>query len=256
MNNVLKIISFCCIAIQSIAQPIRYTSANAHSHNDYEQNNPFYTAYNAGFGSIEADVFLIDGQLLVGHEKNQLSKERTLESLYLKPLVGKIIEHHGHLYSDKKKTLNILIDCKTEGIATSDALCLLLKKYNSLISNKNLQFVISGNRPPETEYHLYPNYIQFDGRLGIEYTSEMLSKIAIISDYYGTYSTWNGAVTIPEKDSIHLIEMIRKVHQMKKPIRFWGSPDTPAAWKIFKKMQVDFINTDNIEALNAFLAKK
>src|SRR4051812_7321262 len=40
------------------AQQKSYTVANAHSHNDYEQPTPSWTAYNEGFGSIEADIFL------------------------------------------------------------------------------------------------------------------------------------------------------------------------------------------------------
>jgi alkaline phosphatase len=33
------------------------TVSNAHSHNDYEQPIPFRMAYQAGFGSVEADIF-------------------------------------------------------------------------------------------------------------------------------------------------------------------------------------------------------
>ncbi|ULT27659.1 hypothetical protein KUH03_13685 [Sphingobacterium sp. E70] len=32
-----------------------------HSHNDYWQSQPFYTAYYAGMQSIEADIFLRNG---------------------------------------------------------------------------------------------------------------------------------------------------------------------------------------------------
>jgi len=255
MYHVIRVIVICLMVVQSIAQPKKYSSANAHAHNDYEQLVPFKLAYDAGFGSIEADVFLVDGQLLVGHEKNQLNKERTLEALYIKPLVKKIQQNHGKIFLDKNKKLNILIDCKTDGVAALDVLTLLLKGYNSLITNRNLRFVISGNRPPETDYHLYPDYIQFDGRLGIHYTPEVLSKIAIISDYFGSYSKWNGEATLPEEDRFRLMEMITKVHEMKKPIRFWGSPDTPTAWGVFKQLGVDYINTDKIEALDAFLKK-
>ena len=255
MNKILLFVAICFGTIQSIAQPKIYSTSNAHSHNDYEQKSPFYSAYDAGFGSIEADIYLIDGQLLVAHERNHVSKEKTLEALYLKPLAEKIKENKGNVYPNKKKTLNILIDCKTDGVPALDVLTLLLKGYNDLITNKNLRFVISGNRPKEADYHLYPDYIQFDGRLGIDYTPEMLSKIAIISDYYGMYSRWNGKDSLPETDKIRLTTMINKVHEMKKPIRFWASPDTPNAWEVFKHLGVDHINTDKIEELQAFLQK-
>ena len=40
----------------SFAQPAHYTVADAHSHNDYEQKVPFWTAYDKGFGSIEEQI--------------------------------------------------------------------------------------------------------------------------------------------------------------------------------------------------------
>ncbi len=59
--------------------------ADAHAHNDYMHPVPFYTAWDAGFGSIEADVFPVNGVLLVSHTKKAINRRRTLDSLYLKP---------------------------------------------------------------------------------------------------------------------------------------------------------------------------
>ena len=42
--------------------------ANAHSHNDYEHDRPLLDALDHGFTSIEADIFLFEGQLLVTHD--------------------------------------------------------------------------------------------------------------------------------------------------------------------------------------------
>jgi len=44
-------------------------SIKIHSHNDYEQEVPFYEAYSQNVNSIEADVFLKNGELLVGHHE-------------------------------------------------------------------------------------------------------------------------------------------------------------------------------------------
>ena len=59
---------FSFVSFDALSQAVAYSQANAHSHNDYEQKNPFHEAYNEQFGSIEADVHLVDGTLLVGHE--------------------------------------------------------------------------------------------------------------------------------------------------------------------------------------------
>jgi len=39
--------------------------------------------------------------------------------------------------------------------------------------------------------------------------------------------------------------VIAQAHQMNKPFRFWGVPDSKTAWKVMKEMGVDFINTDS-----------
>lgn len=58
-----------------------------HSHNDYCRRAPFWQAYAQGVYSIEADVFLHDGRLLVGHDVEDLSPDMTFESLYVEPIV-------------------------------------------------------------------------------------------------------------------------------------------------------------------------
>ena len=68
------------------AAPARYPLRHAHAHNDYEHPRPLLDALDHGFTSVEADVFLVDGQLLVAHDPADLDPARTLESLYLDPL--------------------------------------------------------------------------------------------------------------------------------------------------------------------------
>ncbi len=41
--------------------------ARAHAHNDYRHHRPLLDALAHGFTSVEADVFLVDDQLLVAH---------------------------------------------------------------------------------------------------------------------------------------------------------------------------------------------
>ena len=52
---------------------------NAHAHNDYLHERPLFEALDLGFNSVEADIFLVDGQLLVGHSRDQLKPERKTE---------------------------------------------------------------------------------------------------------------------------------------------------------------------------------
>src|SRR5262245_38461023 len=58
----------------------------AHAHNDYEHQRPLLDALDQGFCSVEADVWLVDGQLRVAHDLKDAQPERKLQKLDLDPL--------------------------------------------------------------------------------------------------------------------------------------------------------------------------
>ncbi|SPJ75097.1 uncharacterized protein FTOL_04828 [Fusarium torulosum] len=58
-----------------------------HSHNDYWRPMPFFSAINAGCIGIEADVWAVQNELYVGHDLGGLSTDRTLTSMYIRPLM-------------------------------------------------------------------------------------------------------------------------------------------------------------------------
>src|SRR4051812_49903964 len=68
---------------------------NGFSHNDYEHKRPLLDALELGFCAVESDIYLVDGQLLVGHEVADLKPERTLSSLYLDPLAQRVRKNGG-----------------------------------------------------------------------------------------------------------------------------------------------------------------
>jgi len=70
----------------------------AHAHNDYEHDRPLYDALSRGFKSVEADVWLVGGELLVAHDREDVRRGRTLESLYLAPLRQLIKQNGGAVY--------------------------------------------------------------------------------------------------------------------------------------------------------------
>jgi len=74
--------SFGLLAPVGAVEPL----IRAHAHNDYEHPRPLLDALDCGFGSIVADVHLVDGVLLVGHDAKDLKPARTLETHYLAPL--------------------------------------------------------------------------------------------------------------------------------------------------------------------------
>jgi alkaline phosphatase len=238
------------------AQPKKYTTANAHAHNDYEHPVPFYSAYNAGFGSIEADVFLVDDQLYVAHNKKDIDTARSLQSLYLKPLQKQIKKNKGYVYADHSKKLILLVDLKTEAEPTLQALIKLLQHYKVLTGCRSLKIVITGNQPDVSRLTDYPPFVFFDGRLNTNYTLDELKRITLFSDNFRNYSSWNGENNPDKADREKIESAITKAHAFRKPIRFWAAPDSPNAWQEFMRLKVDFINTDKIEEISNFLRSK
>lgn len=255
MKYCLFVIVWWMICMDSAAQQNRYTTANAHSHNDYEQAIPFYAAWNKQFGSIEADIFLHEGKLVVAHDSSQLSRKWTLDSLYLLPLTNCIAKNAGHVYADTTRGLQLMIDIKSEAVAALNKLMRTLEDYPSLIHASSLKIVISGNRPPAADFASYPAWIRFDGDVRKDYQPDELKKIEMLSDNFVRYTLWRGNGLLPEKDSLLIKQYVDKAHRLGKKIRFWNAPDNPESWKVLMELGVDYINTDEIEGLSRFLQK-
>ena len=77
-------------ASAATAPPEASPLSRAHAHNDYEHPRPLLDALDHGFTSVEADVWLVGDELLVGHDLADLVPGRTLEKLYLDPLADRV----------------------------------------------------------------------------------------------------------------------------------------------------------------------
>lgn len=239
--------------IDTIAQPLHYTVANTHSHNDYEQRAPFWLAWNQRFGSIEADIWLVDGVVLIGHDRDELATRRTLEAYYIKPLSACVQENNGYPYADTARKLQMLIDVKADSISALAALIALLDKYPVLEHSPAITWVISGSRPLPALYPSYPPFIAFDGILHDAYTPQELARIALMSDDLRYYTKWDQRIGIPDTALKTLSAAIRRSHALHLPVRFWDAPDFPAAWRTLETLKVDYINTDHIRELATWL---
>lgn len=245
---------FCFCFFSGFGQQKNYTVADAHAHNDYEHPIPFYTAFNAGFGSIEADVFPVNGVLIVAHSKKEIQPQRTLETLYIKPLLQELQKNHN-------RKVNLLIDVKEN---YKESLQLLMKELEPLKkylvtendSSKAVTILISGERPPPDEYKNYPGYIFFDDDLKLVHSPDEWKRVGLVSLSFARYSKWNGDGALPKKDQDTLNYVIDSVHNAGKKIRFWAAPDNENSWLTQMKLGVDLIGTDKIHELAAFLEEK
>lgn len=235
----------------------QYTVANAHSHNDYQQKNPFWEACQNHFGSVEADIWAVNGELYVAHDKNKIKSENTLDALYIQPIVKIFRQNGGKPWSDFQGSFQLLIEPKSEAEPTLAILIKKLQKYPEVFDrkvNKNAVLVtITGNRPAPVFFSNYPDFIFFDGKLNLKYSNTQRSRIAMFSEDLAVFTSWKGEGNIPEKEQKRLQQIIDSVHALNCKIRFWDAPDTPEVWKTLMNLKVDYINTDHIRQLAKFL---
>jgi hypothetical protein len=223
-----------------------------HSHNDYTHALPFWDAYNNHAGVIEADVYEVNGELMVAHNKTDIKPSATLNIMYIQPIVKLFDSSKNFVHS-----FYLMIDIKENQATALKVLINLLQQYPSVFNreiNKNaVQVFISGERPPDTTFRNYPSYIMFDGLPGKNYASQDLKKIVMISDNFRNYSNWNGADKLPAEDSIKIEDVIKAAHALNKPVRLWGAPDTKQCWQTIINLHGDVINTDKVQICRQFL---
>ncbi len=232
---------------------LNYNVGNAHSHNDYMQEIPFWQAYYANFGSIEADVYPVKGKLWVAHTEKELSSDRTLENLYLDNISKQIKLNKGNIYPDAGKKLQLLIDIKQDYKTALSILVNTLKKYPEITGNSGIKIVITGGRPQPADFKNYPSYLYFDGDLDQNYSRDQLKRIGMFSADLPGLVKWNGKGIPRDEETEKIKQAVEKAHTQQKPMRFYGAPDFPNAWVNLMDLGVDYINTDHIPDLKKFM---
>ncbi|MFO1498080.1 MAG: phosphatidylinositol-specific phospholipase C/glycerophosphodiester phosphodiesterase family protein [Verrucomicrobiota bacterium] len=237
--------------------------ARAHSHNDYEHVWPLLEALEEGFGSVEADVYLVDGQLLVAHERNQVKANRTLQSLYLDPLRARANQNRGRIYPDGPSVV-LLIDVKSDADASWAVLRKVLEGYTNIltrftagrIETNAVTAIISGNRAKTRLAEDDTRYAAIDGRPEDLQGNAPSDLIPLISEDWKRLFKWRGAGEFPSPEREFLQRMIADAHRQGRKVRFWGSPDLPAVWAELWKAGVDLISTDDLRGLRGFMDRQ
>ncbi|WP_149824060.1 phosphatidylinositol-specific phospholipase C/glycerophosphodiester phosphodiesterase family protein [Streptomyces tailanensis] len=239
----------------------------AHAHNDYEHPRPLFDALDHRFGSVEADIFLVGDQLLVAHDPVDLDPTRTLESLYLDPLAARVRANHGSVYRGQRGSLQLLIDIKTEGSSTYLALDRQLRRHKHLFTTYEhgrvypgpVTAVISGDRAARVPMEAQTVRRAFyDGRLADLGGAAPASFIPLISDNWTLNFTWRGEGAFPAAERAKLRTIVSTAHGRGQKVRFWATPDVPGAardalWGELVDADVDYLNTDDLAGLEAFL---
>ncbi len=232
----------------------------AHAHNDYEHARPLLDALERGFDSVEADIHLVDGRLLVAHDRKDVRAERTLEALYLDPLRERARRQGGRIHPGGG-SLTLLVDVKTEAVATYRVLDAVLAGYADLVTRFRgdtvvpgaVTILLSGNRALAEIAAQAERRVAIDGRrIDLERNSSPRLVPWVSENWRSVFAwRWEGAMPAGEREALR--QWVSRAHAQGRQVRFWNTPDRPEAWRILVDAGVDVIGTDDLQGLQEFL---
>lgn len=245
---------------------------------------PLYDALNAGCTSLEADVWLQDDDLFIGHEQDSLDPLRTLQSLYLDPLLsilgdrnpnldlaGESTDHQeedlqGIYQTDPSVSLTLLIDLKTDSAPT---LPILIEQLSSLhahnlltcfdgtrIVHGPITVVASGTTDFETILiNTKGRIVFFDApldHLGDEDSPSSAEGYNKNNSFYASASfaesigrpSLFGDLSNEQVDTIKA--QIEGAHRKGLKARYWDTPGERRIWDVLWKEKVDVLNVDDL----------
>ncbi len=265
-----KRFSIYCYIIFFLTFPLKiYTDEHvvpltrAHSHNDYLRQQPLSEALKNGFCSVEADIHIVNNDLLVAHDLDKCKDEKNLVNMYLKPIFDRVQKNKGHIYTIPSEFW-LLIDIKSEPETTFSLLKKQLAPYKDFLTqidngkkrDRAVTVVISGAVPRETIENEKDRYVFVDGRLQDLETNPSPELVPWISNSWSSIFSWKGKGKIPEQELNKLKDIVSRAHEQGRKVRFWGAPQTQECWEVLYNEGVDFINTDFPSRLSEFLKSK
>ncbi len=235
----------------------------AHSHNDYMRPHPLFDALDAGFCSVEADIYLVDGELLVAHDRDKVKPGGTLQKMYLDPLRERAKKNGGRIYPNGP-SVSLLIDFKESPDILWPKLREVLNHYediltvftNDAVEERAVTVVLSGNSPRAQLQQEPRRLAGLDGRLADLANPPSPKLVPWISDCWQPLFRWMGQGPMPEAEREKLKGYIAKAHANGQKIRFWGTGQNPAVWEEFYTLGMDLLNADNPARLREFMLEK
>jgi hypothetical protein len=260
LNSPLIALSAAVIGLLPTAAFAQTPLIHAHAHNDYEHARPLLDALDHGFCSVEADIYLVDGRLLVAHDRDKVRPDRTLESLYLDPLRERAKKNGGRVYPNGPE-FSLLIDLKSDWKITYPGLRAVLTNYTDILTTfrdgekrtNAVLTIVSGSRDRKMFDGEKVRFSGFDGELSDLETNPSPNFAPWISARWGGSFSWRGDGPMPDAERQKLAEIVTRAHEQGRRVRFWGAPDNLEFWRTLRTADVDLINTDDLPGLKRFL---
>jgi hypothetical protein len=254
-----------------------------HSHNDYWRDVPFYSGLAAGAISTEADVWLIDGILYVGHEPSALTKARTFESLYVNPILDTLHRmnpdspflpdgsSNGVFDTASFQTLYLFVDFKTAADELWPAVLRALEPLRNgswlstydgkSFTSRPVTVIGTGNTELSDVVSYLPRDVFLDAPLAqldepkfrdLTGNEAIIASTNFVAQFGELRSTEMNATQLEK-----LRSQIKSAHDRGIMARYWNQPNWPvrtrnAVWRTLWEEGIDLLNVDDLKAAGEF----
>jgi hypothetical protein len=247
---VLLLLLAGCKKAESVSPPKGY-SPLLHSHNDYLKPRPLHDALDHHFQSVEADLFLAEGVLQVGHVQGDW--KGTLSDLYLDPLAARVAANGGSVHGDDQP-FYLWIDLKQSGTELPSALRSVLDGHPMLtrfgdtaVTPGAVTIVLTGNA---------------EGKLAFVEGPAPRPACRDSNDFAGGDPPADTRWLFYALDYVKygaddgLSQRVKLAHEDGRKVRLWRLPDGPSGWTTAINAGVDFVGTDKPGALAAWITEQ
>ncbi|KAJ5737636.1 uncharacterized protein N7483_002761 [Penicillium malachiteum] len=272
--------------VGTITSSLQYVLKNTHGSKEYEYPTDITRDILPGCTSTEADVWLYNGTLHVGHDQSSLTHDRTLESLYINPILEVLDRQNpaspflteptknGVWDTVTGQTLFFFIDVKTSGPETFKAVIQALeplrkKGYLSTLKDGIVEYgpvtiIGTGETPLDMVAPVSDRDYFFDGPLANLNDPEFVHIDGTISPIASTnFAAAVGKITadtdpiLTDEQLKSLREQISTANSRGIGARYWDTPHWPIrtrnlVWRTLMREGVTLLNADDLDAVAAY----
>lgn len=224
----------------------------AYAHNDYANARPLTDALALGYRGVEADVFLVDGVLRLGHDRRQARSGRSLEATYLEPM--KAIISRCALPQADSTPLLFAIELKEPSRTAYDSLVALLNRYPAV--SEETDIVLVGWHPTPGELAGEPSKLGYQYRLRTAAevpAGHVDNGVRLLSlDYGKTMGRW-WVRESSRRRWLAALQATKTAHPNLR-LRVHNVPADAAVYRALLAAGVDLIGTKSLSATALLLA--
>jgi hypothetical protein len=230
----------------------------AYSHNDYRNRRPVHDALALGYRGVEADVFRVGTELVVGHDRGALRGASTLSHLYFAPLRDRL-HTCGYVLSDSTP-LFLNIELKEADPVAFQYLLGQLREFEELFAAQPtgaaaVQVTLVGWWPSPDSVP-WPNYLRV--QLAIEQLEHIpvidSARVGFVSVDYEKFLRWRGVADSQSVAQMTMTTARELARTLRKPLRVHHAPAERSVYSWLLWQGVTLVGTTDLQRSRAILA--